>query len=174
MDSQPPSTPAALFLDFSRSKLSGQYWPRLRSCVESLTDQQIWWRPNAPSNSIGNLVLHLNGNMRQWIVAAFNSQPDRRDRPAEFAAHAEIPGPALLSTLGVTVDESLAIIGRLTEADLVAPMRIQGYDTTGLGAIYQVIEHFGLHFGQIAWITKMLLDQDLGFYRELNPTGRAS
>ena len=60
---------AALFLDFSRQKLFGQYWPRLKECVAPLTDEQVWWRPNEASNSIGNLVLHLNGNVRQWLVA---------------------------------------------------------------------------------------------------------
>ena len=75
---------AALFLEFSHQKLVEQYWPRLRTCVESLTDEQVWWRPNDSSNSIGNLMLHLNGNVRQWLVASFNRLEDRRDRPAEF------------------------------------------------------------------------------------------
>ncbi|MGB9147039.1 MAG: DUF664 domain-containing protein, partial [Acidobacteriaceae bacterium] len=76
-------TTTGLFLEFSRNKLVTQYWPRLKACIESLTDEQVWWRPNASSNSIGNLVLHLNGNMRQWVVAAFSKLDDRRDRPAE-------------------------------------------------------------------------------------------
>lgn len=167
-------TPTALFLDFSRTKLSTQYWPRLRACVESLSDEQIWWRPNASSNSIGNLMLHLNGNMRQWIIDAFNRQTDQRDRPAEFAAKGEITGAELIEKLGSTVQEALGVIARLSEADLVAPMEIQGYHVTGLAAVYQVIEHFGLHYGQIAYITKMLRDQDLGFYRDLNKTGRTT
>ena len=166
-------TPATLFLEFSRTKLATQYWPRLRACVESLTGEQIWWRPNPASNSIGNLVLHLNGNMRQWLVDSFNRQPDRRDRPAELAADGTLTGPALLEKLGATVTEGLAVLDRLTDAGLLAPMEIQGYHVTGLAAVYQVIEHFGLHYGQIAYITKMLRDQDLGFYKELSTTGRA-
>src|SRR5579875_2639836 len=75
MSTPPPST-AALFLEFSREKLLRQYWPRMKTCIESLTDEQIWWRPNASSNSAGNLLLHLNGNVRQWLVASFNHQPD--------------------------------------------------------------------------------------------------
>ena len=73
-----------LFLKLSRQTLLEQYWPRLRGCVESLTDEQVWWRPNQASNSIGNLILHLNGNVRQWLVASFNRQEDSRNRPAEF------------------------------------------------------------------------------------------
>jgi hypothetical protein len=167
------STPAELFLEFSRAKLTAQYWPRLRTCVESLTDEQIWWRPNPSSNSIGNLVLHLNGNLRQWLVDSFNREEDKRDRPAEFAAQGEIAGPALLEKLGATVAAASEVLNRLTEADLVAPYEIQGYHVTGLAAVYQVIEHFGLHYGQIAFITKMLRDLDLGFYKELNQTGRS-
>src|SRR5580692_12159029 len=73
-----------LFLDFSRRKLLEQYWPRLRGCVKPLTDEQVWWRPNPASNSIGNLILHLNGNVRQWLVTSFNRLADERNRPAEF------------------------------------------------------------------------------------------
>jgi len=163
-------TASELFLEFSRNKLRTQYWPRLRSCVESLTDEQIWWRPNASSNSIGNLVLHLNGNMRQWLVTSFNRAADQRDRPTEFATENGIAGPALVQTLGATVDQGLAVLDRLTESELLAEYDIQGYHVTGLAAVYQVIEHFGLHYGQIVYVTKMLRDQDLGFYRELNAT----
>src|SRR5947207_7295544 len=77
---------STLFLGFSRAKLLDQYWPRLRTCVESLTDEQVWWRPNDASNSIGNLILHLNGNVQQWLVASFSRLEDARDRPAEFSA----------------------------------------------------------------------------------------
>ncbi len=163
-----------LFLPHSRYKLVSQYWPRLRQCVESLSEEQIWWRPNASSNSIGNLVLHLNGNVRQWLVDSFNKREDKRDRPAEFAARGEISGAKLLETLEWTVHEAVMVLDRLTEADLLARYEIQGYVVYGLDAVYQVIEHFGLHYGQITYITKMLKDQDLGFYKELNKTGHAS
>ncbi|HEY1809894.1 MAG TPA: DUF664 domain-containing protein, partial [Acidobacteriaceae bacterium] len=95
-------TPTPLFLQFSRDKLLRQYWPRLRACVESLSDEQIWWRPNPSSNSIGNLLLHLNGNVRQWLVDSFNRQEDHRDRPAEFAATGQISGADLLARLEAT------------------------------------------------------------------------
>ena len=174
MTAQFHPTPTNLFLTFSRDKLVHQYWPRLRECVESLNDEQIWWRPNPSSNSIGNLVLHLNGNVRQWLVDSFNKKEDHRDRPAEFAATGQISGKAILEALDLTITEASMVLDRLTEADLIAPYEIQGYDVHGLDAVYQVIEHFGLHYGQIGFITKMLKDQDLGFYKELNKTGRAS
>jgi DNA-binding transcriptional ArsR family regulator len=163
----------ALFIEFSRRKLLEQYWPRLRSCVESLTDEQIWWRPNEASNSIGNLMLHLNGNVRQWLVDSFSRQEDRRDRPAEFAAEGGLAASELLERLGATMQQASAVLGRLTEADLLDPYEIQGYHVRGLDAVYQVVEHFGLHYGQIAYITKQVRGVDLGFYTELNKTGRA-
>src|SRR5215472_6387430 len=94
---------SSVFLNFSRHKLLEQYWPRLKSCVESLTDEQIWWRPNEASNSIGNLLLHLNGNLRQWLVASFEHFDDTRNRPAEFDARIGIPAAALLHQLGATM-----------------------------------------------------------------------
>ena len=162
-----------LFLCFSQKKLLEQYWPRLRACVESLNENQVWWRPNEASNSIGNLILHLNGNVRQWLVASFNRQEDHRDRPAEFAAEGGLSASALLERLGATMQEASEVLSRLTEADLVAPYEIQGYHVRGLDAVYQVVEHFGLNYGQILYISKNLIGRDLGFYRHLNKTGRA-
>lgn len=169
----PASDVSSLFLAFSRHKLLEHYWPRLRGCVESLTDEQVWWRPNAASNSIGNLVLHLNGNVTQWLLASFNHQQDGRNRPAEFAAESGLTAEALLERLGATMAESAQVLARLTEGDLVAPYDIQGYRVNGLDAVYQVVEHFGMHYGQILYITKTLSGMDLGLYRELGRTGRA-
>ena len=165
---------SARFLDFSRRKLLEQYWPRLRKCVESLTDEQLWWRPNSASNSVGNLLLHLNGNVRQWLVTSFNRQEDRRDRPSEFDAPESLPVSVLLERLDATMQEASEVLARLTEADLLAPYEIQGYHIRGLDAVYQVVEHFGLHYGQIVYITKNLVGEDLGFYSELKITRRAS
>lgn len=165
-------TPTALFLEFSRQKLLEEYWPRLRASVESLTDEQVWWRPNEASNSIGNLLLHLNGNVRQWIVSSFSRQEDARNRPAEFSARQVIPASALLKNLGSTLQDASQVLARLTEADLLATFHVQGYTDTGLGVIYHVVEHFGMHYGQILFITKLVRGEDLGFYRELDKTGR--
>jgi len=165
---------ASVFLAFSREKLLNQFWPRLRACVESLSNEQVWWRPNAASNSIGNLLLHLNGNVTQWLVASFERLDDGRDRPAEFAAKDGLSPAELLDNMADTMERAAGVLGRLTEADLLALYEIQGYRVTGLQAVYQVVEHFGLHYGQIAFITKMLRDADLGFYRELSATGRAT
>lgn len=165
-------TAATLFLEFSRDKLLEQYWPRLCACVESLSDEQIWWRPNDASNSVGNLLLHLNGNVRQWLVASFNRMEDARNRPAEFKEPERSPGALLLRQLGETMLQASAVLARLSETDLLTRYEIQGYNVTGLAAVYQVVEHFGLHYGQVLYVAKMLRGEDLGFYRELSQTGR--
>ena len=164
---------AALFLASTRNRLFNEHWPRLKACLEPLTVDQIWWRPNEASNSIGNLVLHLNGNVTQWIVTSFNRGEDKRNRPAEFSAAGGLTAVELLDRLGVTMNEAAKVLDRLTVDDLLAPYEIQGYKTRGLDAVYHVVDHFGLHFGQIAYITKNLTATDLGFYKELNKTGRA-
>jgi uncharacterized damage-inducible protein DinB len=162
------------FLKFSQNKLLEQYWPRLRKAVETLSDEQIWWRPNEASNSIGNLILHLNGNVWQWLVASFNRLEDQRDRPAEFNASGDLTAADLLARLGATMNEAGKVLTRLTREDLLATWNIQGYTVTGLAAVYQVVEHFGLHYGQIVYVTKMQEGRDLCFYKELGKTGRAT
>ena len=163
-----------LFFESSQTELLGPTWSRLRECVTPLTEEQVWWRPNEASNSIGNLLLHLDGNVRQWLVDSFNKSADRRNRPAEFAAQGGFSAADLLARLGATLEEAGQVLGRLTEDELLAPREIQGYHTRGLDAIYHVVVHFGMHYGQIAYITKSLLAKDLGFHKELNKTGRAS
>ncbi len=165
---------ATLFLEFSRRKLLEQYWPRLRHSVQSLTDEQVWWRPNGASNSVGNLLLHLNGNVRQWLIASFTHLEDARDRPAEFDRREPIPAFSLLEQLGATMQEASEVLSRLAEIDLLTLFEIQGYRVSGLEAVYQVVEHFGMHYGQILYVAKMLSGEDLGLYSELNKNGRAS
>jgi hypothetical protein len=164
----------SLFLEFSRAKLLEQYWPRMKNCVESLADQQVWWRPNENSNSIGNLMLHLNGNVTQWIIAPFNRLQDKRDRPAEFSKREGVSRAELIATLGETVERAGQALANLKEADLVATYTIQGFTVSGLQAVYQVVEHFALHYGQVLYITKQLTGRDLALTKgHLDAAGRA-
>jgi hypothetical protein len=116
----------------------------------------------------------LNGNVWQWLVASFNRLEDQRDRPAEFNASGDLTAADLLARLGATMNEAGKVLARLTREDLLATWNIQGYTVTGLAAVYQVVEHFGLHYGQIVYVTKMQEGRDLGFYKELGKTGRAT
>ena len=118
-------------------------------------------------------MLHLNGNIQQWLIGSFKRLADARDRPAEFRQRKVIPASEVLTTLGATVKEAVEVLTSLTEDDLLKTYSIQGYTVTGLHAVYQVVEHFALHYGQILYITKLLRGEDLGFHRELDKTGRS-
>jgi uncharacterized damage-inducible protein DinB len=145
----------------------------MRQCVESLTQEQLWWRPNEASNSVGNLLLHLNGNVRQWLVVSFRELEDTRNRPVEFSTQEGASAAELLGKLGQTLEEASEVLSRLTPADLLRRYNIQGYDVSGLEAVYKVVEHFMLHYGQILYITKMLRKEDLGYYSESKKSGKA-
>jgi uncharacterized damage-inducible protein DinB len=161
-----------LFLEQSRSWLRDDYVPRILACVDQLTDEDIWWRPNEASNSIGNLVLHLAGNARQWIVAGVGGAADRRDRPSEFARRETIPRTDLSAHFTRTMAEVDATLANVSVASLLESRRIQCIDTTVMGAIYHVVEHFSGHANQIVLLAKLRLGRDLGFW-EILPDGSA-
>jgi len=141
---------------------------RVESCLGKLNDEQIWARGSENANAIGNLVLHLCGNVRQWIIAGVGGAPDLRQRDQEFAARGGIAVSELVERVRGTVDEAAAVLERVTAERLMEPLVIQGYHATGMAAIYHVVEHFSGHTGQIIFATKMLTGEDLGFYRHLS------
>src|SRR5436305_14304320 len=102
-----------LFLDIARRKLIGQYWAGICRCLDLLSDEQIWWRPNPQSNSIGNLLLHLNGNVQQWMLAPLAGPSTVRNRPAEFAEHGPIPISDLRERLGATLERVDTILSEV-------------------------------------------------------------
>ena len=152
------------FLLISRRYLRGDYLPKILVCLDSLTDEDIWWRMNEASNSIGNLVLHLSGNARQWIVAGVGQAPDTRKRQTEFDQRSVIPGRELSELLRTTIFEVDAVIEAVDPAKLLESRTIQGLETTVMGAIYHVVEHFSTHTGQIVMLTKQRTGRDLGFW----------
>jgi len=155
-----------LFLDHSVSKLR-QLAERIETCLGKLSEEQIWARSNENENAIGNLVLHLCGNVRQWIIAGIGGRPDARERDAEFAARGGVGVAELARRLRQTVDEAIMVIETVTLTRLSQRLLIQQYDVTALEAIYHVVEHFSMHTGQIIFATKMLTGADLGFYQHL-------
>ena len=168
----PPSDLAAAFLDRSRAYLRGDYLPKIERALDAMSEADVWWRPNDASNSAGNLLLHLAGNVRQWVVAGLGSAPDTRDRPAEFAARGPVPKAEALEQLRAAVDDACAVLARLDADALGRPYAIQGHDVTGLEAVYHVVEHFSMHTGQILYLAKLRAGRDLGFY-EAGPESRA-
>jgi uncharacterized damage-inducible protein DinB len=157
-----------------RSRLEERYLPRIIGCLEQLSDEEIWWRPNEASNSIGNLVLHVCGNIRQWIISGLGGAADRRERDKEFAEHGPILASALREKFQQTVNEAGAVMARLTPTALMRRYRVQGYDVTGYEAAAHVIEHVAYHAGQIIYVTKLKRAKDLGFTRLPSPASNAS
>ncbi len=142
------------FLDTSRAFLLDEYLPKIRLAVAPLAESDIWWRANESSNSIGNLLLHLEGNARQWLIGGVGQRENSRDRDGEFSATAGSSKLVLLETLAQTLRAIDAILATLTAAQLSEPRTIQGAETTVFGAIYHVVEHFSTHTGQIILIAK--------------------
>ena len=139
------------------------YLPRIISCIEQLSLQQVWWRPNEASNSVGNLALHLSGNVRQWIISGLGRAPDARQRDREFSERAPVPRRVLVSRLRKTVEEACRVLSKLSPEDLARVHTIQKYHVTGMEAAFHVAEHFSHHAGQIILLTKMLMGSDLKF-----------
>ena len=156
------------FIDRAGAFLSTEYLPKIEHCFEQLTDEQIWFRANEASNSIGNLVLHLCGNARQWIVSGLGDRPDRRDRNSEFRQREVIPRVELLEYLRTTVREVEQVLANLDSSVVLEKRTIQGKDVEVLEAIFHVTEHFSMHTGQIILLTKMLAQRDMKFYEFSN------
>jgi uncharacterized damage-inducible protein DinB len=158
-----------IFVDFSQKKLR-QLTARIQDCLGRLTAEQIWARGHENENAIGNLVLHLCGNVRQWIIAGVGGKPDIRERDREFTARGNIQPAELSERLKMIVEEAAAVIDAAGAARLAQHVTIQKYDIPVMEAIAHVVEHFAQHTGQIIFATKMLTGQDLGYYKHLKTT----
>jgi uncharacterized damage-inducible protein DinB len=152
------------FIDCSRAYLVGDYAPKIHRALERLSDEDIWWRPNEASNSIGNLILHLAGNARQWVVAGIGEGPDLRRREAEFSADGNLTRSHLLAHLDGALEEVDEVLARLSPDELSESRVIQGMDVSVLDALYHVVEHFSTHTGQIIYLAKLRTGSDLGFW----------
>jgi uncharacterized damage-inducible protein DinB len=156
---------ARAFLASAQGTLANQNLPNIVNSLKQLSEEEIWWRPNAASNSAGNLVLHLCGNVRQWIISNLGGEAFERDRDREFEEQGPIPRQALITQLRGTVEGACAVFGRLSDDSLARKHTIQGLHVTGLGAVFHVVEHFSYHTGQIIYITKLKRSRDLKFTR---------
>jgi uncharacterized damage-inducible protein DinB len=150
-----------LFLNVSVNKLT-QSVDRIAICLGKLSDDQIWARGHENENAVGNLVLHLCGNVRQWIMHGLGGQPDIRVRDSEFAAAGGMNAAELTAQIRATIEEATAILVTLTPEQLTRTYEIQGRTASGVLAVMNVVEHFGQHTGQIIYATKNLTGQDLG------------
>jgi uncharacterized damage-inducible protein DinB len=160
------TTPRAATLPALASHYLGQYLSRIRHCVGLLSEEEVWWRPAPGSNTIGNLMLHLAGNLSLWVLNALGGEAHPRHRGAEFAADRSAAKTDLLDRLTEVVESARGVIERLDDEDLAAPKEIQGYRTDGRGALFHAVEHMSYHTGQIVWVTKQLTAgrEEIEFY----------
>lgn len=142
--------------------------PRIEKCLNHLTEEEIWQKPNSSSNSVGNLMLHLCGNIRQYIISSLGGEEDKRTREREFTETKSLNKSELLKKLTDTVHIACCTIRNLSEEDLLEMRSVQGFNYSGIGNIIHVVEHYSYHTGQIAFWTKLLKDRDLGFYEGIN------
>ena len=141
---------------------------KLRACLDELAEQDVWKRPNQHSNSVGNLLLHLAGNIRQWIISSLGNAEDGRERDKEFAADGGYLKSELAAKLFSTIEEAKNIIQHISQEEIVKKRQVQGYFYSGISIIIHVTEHYSYHTGQIIFWTKLLKDKDLGFYASVD------
>ena len=160
-----PMHTSRAFIGESRRYLRDEYLPKIRRALEGLTVDDLWWRPNKESNSVGNLILHLAGNVRQWVVGGIGGAPDVRRRQEEFDREGGMTRPELMELLEATLAEVDDVLADLSADRLGEERVIQGLNVTVLQALYHVVEHFSMHTGQIIYLAKLRSGRDLGFYR---------
>lgn len=174
---EPPESPlpaALTFLRHARFRLLKDYFVKIAASIETLDDEQIWRRPNESSNSIGNLLLHMSGNVRQWIISGVGGAEDIRDRAGEFAARGSAPKGELIALVRATLDESDAVLAGIEDECAAANSDVllqrvckpQSYEVTVFDAIFHVVEHFSYHTGQIVFAAKWLAEGQVSFYDE--------
>jgi uncharacterized damage-inducible protein DinB len=160
------------FVEKARYLLLTEYRTKIRLAVEALPEDALWWRANDQSNSVGNLLLHLTGNVRQWMVSGVGGASDIRHRAAEFSA---VDGPRraeLLANLNHTLDEVDRVLGASTPESLLERRTIQGRDVTVLDAIFICVEHFSMHLGQIILLAKLRAPEAVQFYEDAGGLAR--
>jgi uncharacterized damage-inducible protein DinB len=161
-----------IFLSRSRYWLIKEYPIKLRHCVNALPPAAVWARPNDSSNSIGNLLIHLTGNVTEWILGGVGGQSVTRRRSAEFEQNDGADAATLLDNLEAVLREADAVLASLTNRDLERSIVIQERETTVLGAVYHVVEHFAMHTGQIVLLTKTYAPGKIRFYEDAGGLAR--
>jgi uncharacterized damage-inducible protein DinB len=142
--------------------------PRIKKCLAELNEEEVWYRPNSNSNSVGNLVLHLCGNVRQWLLSGMGGQPDRRERQAEFDEQGPLPTEQLVGMLDALGREVDMVLVGLTAEQILQPVDVQGFKENGVSVLVHVVEHFSYHTGQITYYTKWRKDINMAYYGGLN------
>ena len=131
-----------------------EYLIKIERCLDELEEEEIWQRPNESSNSSGNLILHLCGNITQYIISSLGNAKDMRERDSEFNATGGMLKSELYKKLTDVAFEAKNVIREIGVVDLSTIRSVQGFKLSGIGIIIHVVEHFSYHTGQIAFWTK--------------------
>ncbi len=142
--------------------------PRIFQCLDILSHKEIWYKHNANTNSIGNLVLHLCGNVKQYIISGIGGQADTRERDIEFQDVHTYNAQDLKEKISGVLLEADAIVSKMPEELFVQKKSIQGFDHNYVSILVHVIEHLSYHVGQITFYTKYVKDVDTGYYSGLD------
>ncbi len=151
-----------------RRRLMYENVPRIKQCLAELTTEEIWYRPNENSNSVGNLVLHLCGNVRQWLLSGLGGYTDNRRRQQEFDERGPFPTSILLRHLDELMEETDKVLNKLTAEKILQPVEVQGFTETGVSVLMHVVEHFSYHTGQITYYVKWRKNINTAYYSGIN------
>lgn len=151
-----------------RKKIIDEGITRIKYCLNQLSEDETWHKPNQNSNSVGNLVLHLCGNVRQWLVSTLGNRADNRERDNEFQPSSRVSKKELVRDLDLLSNEILQTLSKITAEDLIITFGVQGYQEKGTSILVHVIEHFSYHTGQITYFTKYIKDIDTGYYHDVD------
>lgn len=149
--------------EFER-RVARESFTRIRKCLGMLSEEEVWNRLGGETVSIGNLVLHLHGNITQYILSGLGGREDNRQRSQEFNEEGPVETSMLIMMLDTLEREVLKVVREQTEEDLLRVREVQGFHESGLAIVVHVIEHTSYHTGQIAYMTKVMTSKDLGFY----------
>ncbi len=151
------------YIEWCRFRLMNQYWPRVERCVSELTEEEVWWRQHETNNSVGNLILHLTGNLKQFVLSGVGGKKDTRNKEMEFSERKGISKQDLISGLKHALLDADDTFSRLDAARLLETTTVQDRERPIFEILAVVVEHFALHCGQIIYITKLKTGKDMKF-----------
>ena len=161
------STKSLAISEFEKRVLEENY-SRIFKCLTMLDDSSIWFSPNGNIPSIGNLILHLSGNCRQWILSGLGGQADNRNRDEEFKVHKNIRKSDLIFLMENVKTNMRHVLKDIKEGQMDGIYNIQGYRLTGFSVLMHVMEHFSYHTGQITTLTKIITNKSTGYYEQFD------
>lgn len=140
----------------------------LLKCITQLSEEEMWWRPNESSNSVANILLHLCGNIGQYILSSLGQQPDTRERDIEFATREGYNKQILWDKMVHTLESATQVVAHVSPEEMLRIRMVQGFEFSGIGVALHAVEHLSYHTGQVAYMVKLLKDRQVGLYDDFD------